>query len=188
MQSAKAERIADLERELREADRAETKRLKAEIKGLKFDADKDTLSLLLGVEAELHTTYREDENEQGVKYSAIGGKSLKRVQTTLKGISFNKKTGAGMSKSQSVQLKKDIIKWAKSIEFDNQQITMMFGNMSELTANIPRLNEYINTSTTSDMDSRSLTLIKYYLNRIDSLYKQIPYDDTEDLVQGTFAE
>ncbi len=188
VQSAKAERIADLERELREADKAETKRLKSEIKGLKFDADKDSILLLLGVEADLHTTYREGENENGKLYSVVGKESIERIQSTLKAISYNKKTGEGMSKSQSVGFKKDIIRWAKAIEFDDQQITLMFGNMSELTANIPRLNEYINTSTTSDMDSRSLTLIKYYLNRIDSLYKQIPYDDTEALVQGTFAE
>lgn len=181
-------RIATIERELRTADRAEVKRLKAEIKGLKFDADKDTLSLLLGVEAELHTTYREGENENGKLYSAIGQKALSGVQTTLKGMSFNKETGAGMSKSQSVGLKQDIIKWAKSIDFEDAQLSDLFRNMSKMAEGIPEIQNYMSTKTVSDIDSRSLTLIKYYLNRIDALYKQIPYDDVPEMVKGTYAE
>ena len=188
VQAAKAERIADLEREIRTADKEKVAALKLEVKGLKFDGEKDSLSLLLGVEAELHTTYREGENEQGKLYSDIGKDSISGVQATLKAISFNKETGAGMSKSQSVGLKKGIIRWAKAIEFDDAQISDLFRNMSKLAEGIPEIQNYINTNTTSAIDSRSLTLIKYYLNRIDSLYKQIPYDDTEDLVQGTFAE
>lgn len=181
IQTTKALKIAELERELRKADKAETERLKAEIKGLKFDAEKDTLSLLLGVESELHPTYQEGKAE-------IGENAIRTAQTTLKGLSFNKKTGAGMGKAVNLGLKKDIIKWAKAIEFDDAQITIMFSNMSELTADIPALEKYINTSTTSEMDSRSLSLIKYYLGRIDALYKQIPYDDVPDLIQGTLVE
>ena len=178
IQAAKAERIAELERELRKAEKAETKRLKNEIKGLKFDADKDTLSLLLGVETEVHSAYREGEEK-------VGENALSHVQTTLKGLSFNKKTGAGMGKSVNLGLKKDIIRWARSIEFDDAQIAVMFSNMSELTADIPALEKYINTNTTSDFDSRALSLIKQYLGRIDALYKQIPFDDTPDLVAQT---
>ena len=153
-----------------------------------YQADKDSLSLLLGVETELHTIYREGENKNNVEYSDVGKNAIKRIQKTLKGITFNKETDAGMSKSQSVGLKKDLIRWAKSIEFDDAQITVMFSNMSELTADIPALEKYINTSTTSDIDSRSLSLIKYYLGRIDALYKQIPYDDVPDMVKGTYVE
>ena len=175
--------IADRERRLASSDRENTKALALEIKGLKADADKQSMMFLLSAESGANSTYKEGRNAQGKFYAQVGSDALNRAQTTLSKVKFT--NGAeGFGANAATGMKRDVITWAQSIKWEDASILDMFSNIS-----IDKIDKDMKLGdlplSKSPSDKKAITLIKEWLGRIDALYTQMPYDDTDQLIDFT---